>query len=57
MNDIIKKYIDAGLLTETSRIKDGALYNNVTSLLTQMLSAAKSFLYFDSTDQFGEISR
>lgn len=57
MNSIVKKYIDAGLFTETSRIKDGATYNNVTSLLTQVLSAAKSFLYFDATDQFGVITR
>lgn len=56
MQGIIKKYIDKWLLTRWS-IKDGVSYNNITSLLTQILSAAKSFLYFGSTDQFTTISR
>lgn len=57
MQAIIKKYRDAWLFDEWSQIKNGALYNNVTSLLTQMLSSAKTFLYFDSTSQFDDISR
>lgn len=56
MQGIIKKYIDSWLLTGW-RINAGVSYNNITSLLTQMLSAAKSFLYFGSTDQFNSISR
>ncbi len=56
MQSIIKKYIDSWLLTAWS-IKEGVSYNNITSLLTQTLSAAKSFLYFGSTDQFTTISR
>lgn len=57
MRDIIQQYKDEWLLVDPSNIEDGAVYNNVTSLLTSMLSAAKSFLYFDSIDQFNEISR
>lgn len=53
---VIQKYIAAWLLTWWS-IVAGVSYNNVTSLLTQTLSAAKSFLYFGSTDQFTTISR
>lgn len=53
---IIKKYIDAWLLVGGS-INDGVSYNNITSLLTQILSAAKSFLYFGSMDQFNVITR
>lgn len=56
MQGIIKKYIDIWLLTAWS-VKDGVSYNNITSLLTQTLSAAKGFLYFGSTDQFNTISR
>ena len=56
LTDIIKKYIDKWLLTEWS-VNDGAMYNNVTSLLTQTLTAAKSFLYFGSIDQFSSITK
>lgn len=56
LQNIIKKYVDKWLLKEWS-VNDGALYNDVTSLLTQVLSAAKSFLYFGSIDQFTAITR
>lgn len=51
METIIKKYVDAGLLSQWS-LADGVQYNNVTSLLVSILSAAKTFLYFDRIDQF-----
>jgi len=44
-------------LVPYSKIHAGVAYNNVTSLLTQVLSSAKSFLYFGTTDQFDSMSR
>ncbi|MCX6824489.1 MAG: hypothetical protein NT085_05190 [candidate division SR1 bacterium] len=57
MQAIIDTYKAKGLLVDSSIIKDGTTYNNVTALLTQALSSAKSFLYFGTTSQFDEMSR
>lgn len=57
MNGIIKKYKDQLLFLDPSTIAEWATYTNVTSLLTQMLSSAKTFLYFDTTSQFDSITR
>jgi len=57
MQAIIDKYKTKWLLIDSSVIKDGTTYNNVTALLTQALSSAKSFLYFGATTQFDEMSR
>lgn len=51
MEIIIQKYIDAWLFSQWS-LADGVQYNNITSLLVSMLSATKTFLYFDRIDQF-----
>ncbi len=56
MQSIIKKYVDAGLLSASSAVENGTLYNNITFVLTQMLSAAKSFLYFGSLSPLSEIA-
>jgi len=56
MNDIIQKYVKKWLFSNWE-ITDGVLYNNVTSLLLRILSAAKSVLYFNSVNQFTEFSR
>ncbi len=56
MKGIIDKYQQEKLFS-AYELNNGTLYNNVTSLLTKMLSAAKSFLYFDRIDQFDEIER
>ncbi|MEI7919727.1 MAG: hypothetical protein WCH65_06145 [bacterium] len=39
------------------KISDGILYNNITSLLTEVLSSAKTVLYLDRIDQFDTFSR
>lgn len=57
MQAIVQKYIDKWLFLPWSTVKDGVTYNNVTSLLTQVLSSAKTFLFFGSTGQFDEITR
>lgn len=57
MQAIIQKYIDKWLLQKSSRINPGTSYNNITSLLTQALSAAKSFLYFGNIDKFTAMGR
>lgn len=57
LQSIIDTYIKKWLLVPSSTIHLGASYNNVTSLLTQTLSAAKSFLYFGTTDQFDAMTR
>lgn len=56
MQAIIKKYIDNWLLVD-GQIADGVLYNNITSLLTQVLSSAKTVLYLDRVSQFDSFSR
>ncbi len=57
MRNILQKYIEAGIFQPWSVINDGVSYNNITSMLTSILSAAKSFLYFDTISQFDQISR
>jgi len=57
MSWIVKKYIDDWLFEEWSQIKNGTVYNDITDLLTQIISSAKTFLYFDSTSQFDDITR
>jgi len=56
MKGIIDKYQQEKLFS-AYELNNGTLYNNVTSLLTKMLSAAKGFLYFDRVEQFDEIER
>ena len=57
MQAIIQKYIDKWLLVPYSQLHPGVSYNNVTSLLTQVLSSAKSFLYFGATTGFDAMTR
>jgi hypothetical protein len=56
MKGIVDKYQQEKLFS-AYELNNGTLYNNVTSLLTKMLSAAKGFLYFDRVEQFDEIER
>ena len=56
MQVILDKYQKKGLFVSSS-IVDGVLYNNVTSLLTSLLSAAKTVLYYDTISQFDSFSR
>ncbi len=56
MKNIIQKYIDNWLFIDGT-ISDGVLYNTITSLLTQLLSSAKTVLYLDSVSQLDNISR
>lgn len=56
MNTILESYKNKWLFSSYS-LQEGVTYNNITSLLTRMLSAMKSFLYYDSTSQFDEFSR
>ncbi len=57
MQSIIQKYVDKWLFLPWSTVKAGVTYNNVASLLTQVLSSAKTFLFFGSISQFDEITR
>ncbi len=57
MQTILKKYIDKWVLTDASQLKDWVLYNNITSMLTSILSSLKAFLSFGSTSQLDAISR
>ena len=57
MQAIIQKYIDKWLLIPSSKVNPGVSYNNVTSLLTHVLSSAKSFLYFGATTGFDAMTR
>ena len=57
MQAIIQKYIDKWLLVPSSQLYPGVSYNNITSLLTQVLSSAKSFLYFGATTGFDAMTR
>ncbi|MFA7717306.1 MAG: hypothetical protein WC875_01150 [Candidatus Absconditabacterales bacterium] len=53
---ILDKYTKNGLLTSAS-IDDGTTYNNVTAMVGRIVTAMKSFLSFDASDQFSSWSR
>jgi len=57
MKQIISDYSGKLLLIPSSTIRVGVSYNNITSLLTQILSSAKNFLYFGTTAQLDSMSR
>lgn len=57
MQGIVNTYKEKWLLVPSSILNPGVSYNNVTSLLTQVLSSAKSFLSLGTTDQFDTITR
>lgn len=56
MQGIIQKYIDNWLLVD-GIINPDASYDNVLSLVTQVLSSAKTILYFDTVSQFDDLER
>lgn len=57
MTNIIQTYVDKWLLdAKKISFPDGVLYSDVISLLTKMLSSAKTFLYVDTINQFDEVS-
>lgn len=55
MQKIIDTYASKWLLVSSSIINE-ATYNDITFSLIQMLSAAKSFLYFGTTDKFNAMT-
>ena len=55
INAIITSYIQKGLLVDGSKVEDGAKYTTVTLTLMKIISASKSFLAFNSTDQFSKL--
>jgi len=58
MHGIVQKYVELGLLDGgTSYLVDWVSYVNIVSILTQILSSAKTFLYVDSIGQFDSVSR
>jgi hypothetical protein len=57
LQKIIDSYIAKWVLVPSSKLSPGVSYTQVTAMLTQLLSAAKSFLYFGSLDQFTAMSR
>jgi len=57
LQSIITTYINKWLLLPASKIHPGVTYENVASLLTQVLSSAKTFLYLGTTSQMDSMSR
>lgn len=59
LQSILDSYIKKGLLSQWSFIKEGTLYNHITSLVGGILSATQSFLYLDKdveTDPLASLS-
>jgi len=52
LQQIITTYQHKGLLTSSSSISQGVLYNNITALVGRIDTAMKSFLALDNIDQF-----
>lgn len=57
MNAIIKKYVDKWLLTSSSQVNEGALYNNISAALNQLIAASKRFVYLNQVWWFQDIGR
>jgi len=57
MNRIVDTYVEKWVLLESSHLNEGVRYNNVTSLLTKLLSSLKDFLYVGSMAKLNEVSR
>ncbi|MCX6825450.1 MAG: hypothetical protein NTY80_04495 [candidate division SR1 bacterium] len=56
MQKIIETYIQKGVLDKGSQLSDGVTYNNITSLLTKVISAMKSILSFADRSQLDTIT-